>query len=241
MSKFVYEENELKISDNCCEFCKNYKINNYNKCFPLECKNDNSIFCSKFKKVDVLIKNIIELKSENIEEVLTLFYSCFKDDHYYNDFFNKNNIQIQDMCNLFRSSIEYCINSGYSIGTIDNYNNLIGFALFFNYNEALLNNYKVFCDIFGADENGELSFYTELHTYIRKLNGETLYLLSIGVDPNLRRNGIASDMIDYILKKYNKYNIVSDVSNTNSLSMYSKRNFSIKKLDDAYHLVILKR
>jgi ribosomal protein S18 acetylase RimI-like enzyme len=44
-------------------------------------------------------------------------------------------------------------------------------------------------------------------------------------------------MVDFMLTNYSNYNIVSDVSNTSSLGMYSKRGFEITKIEEDYYFV----
>lgn len=174
------------------------------------------------------------LHEENLELVMHLFCKCFQKDHYYTRVFGVQEIKPALFINAFAGNIAYCLKNGIGIGVFDE-GRLIAFALLIDYNKTKNNHPDVFKEIFGVAKK---STYNEsLHDRIRKLTGDTFYLLSICVNEDFRGQGIASGLIDYILELYGMCNIVSDVSNEASLPIYRKRNFSVYDLEDEYFYV----
>lgn len=76
--------------------------------------------------------NISRLKQDDLGQVMDLFCECFKDDHYYRNLFENEDTRITLMREKFKSSIEYCIEKGYSIGVADEQENLHAEPLFYD-------------------------------------------------------------------------------------------------------------
>lgn len=181
---------------------------------------------------------IINLNPDDIDSVIDLFCDCFSEDHYYLQLLKEFEDKKEAMRTLFRDGIAYCLKDGISIGVEDN-DKLVAFALLFDYKKAKQNRRYEFYKIFGADDSDEKLPYSEsIHKTIELIDGNTLYLLSLAVSDPFRRRGVASGIVDYILKHYNDYSIVSDVSNIYSLTIYRDRNFSISTISNGYYLVI---
>ena len=180
------------------------------------------------------------LKSDDLEKVLDLFCECFIEDHYYQQMFRGCEDPTAAMRTAFRGSIAFCLEAGIGIGVVDE-DKLIGFALLFNYKDTKNMQEAEFNCIFGAREGEKLPYYESLHHEILNLPGDVLYLLSIAIAPDYQKQGLASGIVDHILQVYDAYNIVSDVSNKNSLGIYEKRNFQIHAIDDRYYYIVHER
>lgn len=180
------------------------------------------------------------LQNSDLENVLDLFCKCFLNDHYYRNLFKKSDDFSSTMRNEFRNSISICINTGLSIGIIDN-EKLIAFALLFNFSAAKSNNPAAIKEIFGLQNDRKSPYFDKLQHKIKNLEGDILYLLSIAVDPDFQRVGLASSLVDEILNNYSNCNIVSDVSNESSLGIYKKRNFEIDLIDTEYYFILHKK
>ena len=87
-------------------------------------------------------------------------------------------------------------------------------------------------------DGGELPYRGAFHGEVSRLSGDVVYGMNLAVDPDLRRRGLASCLLDGLLWKYPQWNFVSDVSNEASLDMYRTRNFELQPLDTGYHLVL---
>jgi ribosomal protein S18 acetylase RimI-like enzyme len=177
------------------------------------------------------------LNTDDMGITLDLFCKCFVNDHYYKNLFPDCADISERMRVEFRDGIYYCLETGLSIGIFNSENRLIGFTLLFDYNLTFQNRKDAFYKIFGVDESGNLQYYNDIHAKIKELKGNVMYLLDIAVSEEYQRQGLASQMVDFMLTNYSNYNIVSDVSNTSSLGMYSKRGFEITKIEEDYYFV----
>lgn len=181
---------------------------------------------------------ITNLNAADIDSVIDLFCECFSEDHYYlqllKDFEDKKGA----MRTLFRDGIENCVNDGRSIG-VEDHGKLVAFALLFDYKKTKQNSPREFYKIFGAEEtDGDLPYSESIHKTIESIDGDVLYLLTLAVSEPYRRKGLASGLVDCILKHYSGYSIVSDVSNEYSLSIYCDRNFAVNTISDGYYFVV---
>lgn len=106
-------------------------------------------------------------------------------------------------------------------------NKVVGFSLWFNYNE-LKKNEKLFNMIFPNIKhiNDEVKILDSLIN----CNEKCLMLLAIGVKNNFRRNGIASKLIKKA--KENNVNLIADVSEKRSINAYLKNGFLIARETD---------
>lgn len=176
------------------------------------------------------------IRSEELKDVIALFCECFFDDYYYERMFPDPNKRKAEMGEKFSQSLLYCINGGGCLGIYDE-SKMIAFVLSFDYKSAKINDRDEFDKIFGLD--GKVSRATEnMHKTIDALDGRTVFCLSLAVDKSYRGCSLASGLIDVLLEKNSGSNVVSDVSNTDSLAIYTKRNYSIETIEEGYHLVI---
>lgn len=172
--------------------------------------------------------------SDELPQVVELFCTCFCEDHYYAKLFPDLTTRRKEMGNAFAPDILYCIQQQTCFGVYQG-NDMIAFILSFDYGVTKKTNETVFKRVFSYDN----SLYNErLHTMVDSLEGQTIFCLSIAVNPAYRSQGIASSLLDYVMEKYSTSNFVADVSNTKSLNMYVKRNFTIEELAENYHLAI---
>lgn len=170
-----------------------------------------------------------KVTAENIHELCNLAVLCFKDDHFY-DSIIKNKTNFQDkLYNIYWKSINICMNYGHAYYYKKD-NNIIGFALWFDYWLLKKTSLSDYYHIFPIEDNSiETDIINRHRNVIDDIIGENtnyMYLLSIGVHPSFRRQGIASMMISDMLQAYPQYNIFTDLSNLDSKKIYEKLGFS---------------
>lgn len=178
------------------------------------------------------------LWSGDLEKVLNLFCQCFLDDPFYTSSFPERETRSSRMRQAFRESIAYCLSTGLSLGMMDERGQLAAFLLCFDYSAARLEHPDLFRGIFGAQEGQPIPYNDQLHNHILRLNGNTLYLLSMAVAPEYRRMGLASGLIDTVIRSYPQFNLAGDVSNESSLSIYRERNFQVTDIYPGYYLIL---
>ena len=176
---------------------------------------------------------LVTLKTENTPEVLALFCRCFSADPYYVKMFPDAATRENAMADAFSESVTWCLRQGMSMGVRQG-SSLVAFILCLDYRRM---DRAAFRMIFSAGTE-EVPYRQTFHDRVRALPGDIVYSLSIAVDPSFRRRGLASGLLDQVLRRYPHRHFVSDVSNTDSLSMYRTRDFQITELDKDYHLVI---
>lgn len=179
---------------------------------------------------------LVTLGKQDTSEVLALFCRCFFGDPYYGELFPDPQTRQREMESAFADSIAFCLGQGMSLG-IRQGDTLRAFLLCFDYRRVRQEHPEEFRRIFCVD-GGELPYRGAFHGEVSRLSGDVVYGMNLAVDPDLRRRGLASCLLDGLLWKYPQWNFVSDVSNEASLDMYRTRNFELQPLDTGYHLVL---
>ncbi len=181
--------------------------------------------------------NIQRLDKTHIRQVSDLFCKTFMHDSYYAKQYPNESERLEIMQTSFSKGILFCIEQGDSFGIFEE-NNLIAFLLAFDYNCVKNENPEQFVKMFGGNSSSTILYNDTLHKQIQDLGGKTMFLLSIAVCESHRRQGIASAMVDYLMDEYSECNIVSDVSNKESLEIYKARGFEVEPIDEDYYLII---
>lgn len=176
---------------------------------------------------------LVTLQTENVPEVLALFCRCFSADPYYLKMFPNTSDRETAMAEAFTPALSYCLRHGMSLG-VRQEGQLIAFLLCLDYRRL---DRAAFELLFSSGKE-EIPYRTGFHDRVKALPGDVVYGLSLAVDPQYRRRGLASGLLDTVLRRYPHRHFVSDVSNTDSLEMYRDRAFQIHELDTDYHLVI---
>ena len=172
------------------------------------------------------------------KEVVTLFCRCFSDDPYYSSLLSQKGASGTSLEALAATSIQYCLQQGICFGLTEK-ERLIAFILCFDYRSSKSNDPQAFHRIFSAGpDTGPLPYQGPLHDHLSSLPGEIVYCLSVASDPAFRRQGMASFLVDHVLRSFPGHYFVSDVSNPSSLEIYRRRCFSVQNLDTDYYLVI---
>ena len=185
--------------------------------------------------------NLVPLNEKDTNSTIDLFCECFVEDHYYAQMFPDCATRISEMREEFLPTISYCLSHGVCYGVKES-ESLIAFILCFDYNLIRDEDYEAFRMVFGcSDPAGPLPNSKTFHEIVAKLQGKTMYCLSIAVHPRFQHKGLASGLVDVVLEKYREYNLVSDVSNEPSLDIYRIRNFEITTIDSGYYLVVHKK
>ncbi len=180
---------------------------------------------------------VVRLKKDDEDKLLELFLDCFCEDPYYKKLFPDKNTIRNDMKVSFQEVIAFCLDNNNVFGVFENENNLIGFLIYFDYLEVKSKDSKMFNKIFGTNKIEKIPYFNEIHKKLLDSYENIIYLLSLGVKEEYRKKGIASTLIDFLIKNYEGYSIASDVSNEVSLEIYRKRNFMIEKISDNYYYV----
>ncbi|NLL81002.1 MAG: GNAT family N-acetyltransferase [Tissierellia bacterium] len=163
---------------------------------------------------------IKKITKEDLLSIAHLASENFIDDAFYLHLSSDRNTRKTKLRDIFKKSIEICINHGIAYG-IEDKGEYIAFVLAFNYNH-LLNSYPhEYNHIFPSNE------WDPIYKKYIGDSKEYLYLLAIGVSENYRRRGMATLLVKKIQDTYPQYNIFSDVSNPDSLALYKKLNFEI--------------
>lgn len=181
------------------------------------------------------------LLKQDLEMVLNLFCQCFTDDPYYAHLFPDSASRADQMRKSFRESLAYCLDNGLSMGAAEDNGRLAAFLLCFDYPAAQLDRSEALQKIFGGQERQPLPYNVPLHGEVQKLGPKTLYLLSLAVAPEYRRLGLASGLIDTMLRRHPDYNLAGDISNPSSLPIYEERNFQVQEIEPDYYLVVHRR
>lgn len=183
------------------------------------------------------------LTTKEIDEIMELYCACFVDDGFYRATFAEQGIVGDEnvrakMLSQFTPQILAVLECGASYGIRGDNGNLVAIMLNFGYQEMLKNNSSLFLSIFG--ENGELQHADDLHGTVQcyAKAHDIVYLLAVAVLPEYRRRHLASLLLDTTIMDNPGSLVVSDVSNVDSLGMYRKRGFIIKRLGPGYNLVI---
>ena len=175
---------------------------------------------------------VVRLKKDDQNELIELFLDCFSEDIYYQKLFpNKNTIR-NDMKISFQEVIEFCLNNNNILGVFEEKGNLIGFLIFFDYLEIKSKFPKIFNKIFGANKIEKFPYFNEIHKKLLESYENIIYLLSLGVKKEYRREKIASTLIDFLIENYEGYSIASNTSNENFIEICRKRNFIIEKIGE---------
>ena len=181
--------------------------------------------------------SIRTLRTEDVDDVIWLFKDSFKNDHVYRDLGIDT---MSDMPQDFILAINYAINTGASLGYyIDD--KLVGFLIGFDYNNSINNDTEEYRRVFGITDNSSI-YGSELSKLFdeAKEHSNLYYIMSIAVYEPLRRQGIATRLVDYLITHTN-YDIIGDVSSMISIPIYQRQGFNISTIGDEYKLVVLSR
>jgi len=162
---------------------------------------------------------VVRLKKDDEDKLLELFLDCFCEDPYYKKLFPDKNTIRSDMKVSFQEVIAFCLDNNNVFGVFENENNLIGFLIYFDYLEVKSKDSKMFNKIFGTNKIEKIPYFNEIHKKLLDSYENIIYLLSLGVKEEYRKKGIASTLIDFLIKNYEGYSIASDVSNEVSLEI----------------------
>jgi GNAT superfamily N-acetyltransferase len=192
---------------------------------------------NKFMGTD---SDIIKLNKEQFKDLQNLFSECFGNDPYYSKVFSNKSMREELKGPAFSSIFLFLLRKDGAYGVYNN-KKLIAFLLLFDYHKTK-NYYKEqFETIFRKySYEKEIPYKKEIHEKIDSYGDNVIYLLSIGVSKNYRRRDIARKLINFAIKNYKNYYVVSDVSNASSLNIYKKCNFECEEIDGNYFFVIRK-
>lgn len=175
--------------------------------------------------------DIKPIKETDIQKITELAYDCFINDPFYVSIKPNNDERRIFLNQIFSESILICLEYGvayyYEIDQIP-----IAFALWFDYNKLKKQKPSSYNHIFPSDQKDLLLSEKILKEQqfidsLLKENTNYLYLLSIGVLSNYRRRGIASDLVSILQNAFPQYNLITDLSNKESIALYKRLGFEI--------------
>lgn len=170
------------------------------------------------------------ITKNDIENVARLAGKCFIDDSFYIELSKSRAEREEKIVNIFRKSIEICVDYGIAFGYKEE-DDFIAFILAFDYSDLLSYHTDEFWHIFGGSSRNrrlEYKLKSELYSINSKIIGDSreyIYILAVGVEEKYRRKGIASNMIEAIKKTYPNYNLFTDLSNHKSWTIYERLGF----------------
>jgi GNAT superfamily N-acetyltransferase len=135
--------------------------------------------------------------------------------------------------------LKYAIEQYTSYGFVDK--KLFAFIITFDWDQLIED--KMLKQMFRPNKKS-FAFYDKFFPRIietAKKLPRTLYLLDMIVEPEYRRQGYASKLIDAILMEYRYRSFVGDVTCKESLPIYEKRGFEIEMFTEDYFLIYKKR
>lgn len=171
-----------------------------------------------------------KISKEDIYNVAVLAGECFIDDSFYLELSKKREERKEKIINIFKRSIEICLDYGIAFGYKEN-DDFVAFILAFNYTNLLSYHKDEFWHIFDGSI-GEKSFENKLKSEFYNINNhiigdskEYIYILAVAVKDEYRQKGIASKLIDIIRTAYPQYNLFTDLSNHRSWPLYERLGF----------------
>lgn len=177
-----------------------------------------------------------EIRSDALRDVLDLFAESFQNDPYYMKLFPDENSRVDQMKKDFLPQIGYCLQNGLAYGIFDG-EKLIAFVLTIQCDQ-LRRDRSMYDAVFGLSHDDDNSPVKQtLQKQISVLSDQTVYCLSVAVSDEYRNHGLASVLIDRILDRFPSFPVVSDVSNKESLKIYTARGFTVEELGTDYFFI----
>ena len=175
------------------------------------------------------IKN---LQSFYRQQVADIAAECFIEDGYFKKYGQSKETRRSKLIEIYSAGFDIAIRNGNVYGVFEN-NSLIGFAVVFDY-KKLISNKQDFDIIFPYDCT---TCDYNVNLFIEKVNNlkNVSYLNTICVLPQYQRKGIGSNLVKFLTYEFDE--IVSDVENVGSLSIYKNLGFIIEKLNESYYFV----
>ncbi len=153
---------------------------------------------------------VATLTAERLVELSNLAVLAFRDDPYYRTLFGEGDIDEQ-LYGIFNNCASGCIENGVVKGVVStSTNELVGFAMLFDFNYVRVSNTQFYNDIFPA-EYGCDTLANKVAEFVGRYS-EYYYILSVAVSPKWQRKGVCGLLLDDIQKEFGHYNLISDVS-----------------------------
>lgn len=178
--------------------------------------------------------NIKKLDKNYKRQIAEIASNCFIDDPYFDYLSQDKTIKKEKLIKIYETGVDITLRHGDIFGAFNN-DKLAGFVMIPNYN-SLKNNSQDYNKIFSLSSTDYNSDIIQFINYANALKNPQ-YLLAICVNPNYQKQGIGYNLVKHIVQVYKDQEIISDVDNKNSLSIYKKLDFNIKQLSEKFYYV----
>ena len=175
---------------------------------------------------------VTKIVESHISELVGLFIDCFGNDSYFTAIYPSAENRFDRMTEDLTPRLEFCVLNDGAYGIYKEDVELIAYILFFRYKELRQSNPERFKSFFRGVPD-----MSELNNKIDRLDGQVIHLLSMGVAPNYRQQGIASRLIDYINNQYQDSHFVGYITKPSLLHFYKKREFVTEELYGGNYLI----
>lgn len=183
------------------------------------------------------------LVMSDVPSVVTLYAKCMADDGYFRNAYRLRRATDRDalvdkLLAEHGPVLSRVVGHGASFGFQDGAV-LAGFYVCFWYDAARRYDPELFLDVFAGPE-GRIEPDDELHSRLLRLRGAVLYGLSVCVEPEFRRRGIATRLVRGAMSSLRPDFLATDVSCPESLPIYRRMLCSETPLCDGRTLCIVK-
>jgi len=170
----------------------------------------------------------------SIEPLSLLASQCFKNDPFYALLHDNESKRVALIQSIFRRSLKISLDFGFVIAHKEN-DKFVSLSSWVDYNHLRLLNSEDFNFIFNPQQSNQINnpavdlTVTEF-SVIKRLTNHcplSMYLVSICVDPQYRRKGLATSLVKSMITRLPQYNFFSDISNPHSIDIYTSLGFEI--------------
>lgn len=177
---------------------------------------------------------ISKASNSDIDSICHIAVECFVQDSYYIAMFPKATTRAERIHKIFFESINICMKYGHVFILTDNNGEIVAFCSTVDYNLLKEKSPQDYIFLFPAPKkskntNGILNSNAKGIREITDGIINILYIIALAVKPVYQRKGHATKLMEAITNSFPNYNLITDISNPNSLPVYLTNGFRILK------------